>query len=225
MESKYLLLENINTFNNMLDIIKNKQDKPFIIKQCKDFTFGLDDLLNSFLSEKKDTIWGYTDINKIEYENIDMNILITNWFSDKLTHILVDTECTNEKLLPEVLKQDIPFNKCYTLTKQNNLTEFHIGPDYGSGWMYLKLGTKKWWFISPFDMEYLNQHGITIDDLKEKNINELLLLCDNYLDGKIYVGEINKNDFIFFPKNWALRVFTSEKSIGISGYCDVDMIA
>ena len=25
MESKYLLLENINTFNNMLDIIKNKQ--------------------------------------------------------------------------------------------------------------------------------------------------------------------------------------------------------
>lgn len=195
---------------------------PFIINKCPDFTFNIDELSNSFLSEKHENIWGYTDIDKIIYEYVDPHILLDNWSNDKLLHILVDTESTKEELYPVSVQQDIKNNKCYVLTKQNNLTNFHVDPDFGGGWMYLAIGTKLWWFISPSDMEYLLANEISIDKLKNISFTELLTLCDSYLWGKVFIGEITGGDFIYFPKKWAHRVFTYDKSFGISGYYDPD---
>jgi len=195
--------------------IINSSITPYIIRNCSKFKFELNDLINSFLSEDPTTMWGYTDISKIEYEFVPPSILIDDWNTNKLKHILVDTVCTNSILFPEEIGDNM---KCYTLTKTNNLTEFHIDPDYGGGWMYLKLGIKLWWFISPYDMEFLSKNGITLLDLAGKNFTELLQLCDNYLWGKIYIGEARATDFIYFPRQWAHRVYTYDKSIGLSGY-------
>jgi len=210
---------------------------PYIIRNCEQFKVSLTEITDAFLAENSQNIWGYTNIDKVEYEYVKPEILLNNWINDNLTHILVDTECTKTGLIPEILEpstknnpnlNDITNTKnsslknistFYTLTKKNHLTNFHIDPDYGNGWMYLKLGRKLWWFISPTDLDYLEQKGIQIVDLKNKSFNDLIYMCDNYLWGKIYIGEIGENDFIYFPKNWGHRVYTFDKAIGLSGYC------
>ena len=66
--------------------------------------------------------------------------------------------------------------------------------------------------------DIIEKNNINITDLKGTSLSDLLTLCDNYLWGKIYIGEICDTDFIYFPQGWAHRVYTYEKSIGLSGY-------
>jgi hypothetical protein len=189
--------------------------KPFIIRNCKDFDISLVDLMKTFVSDKK--IWGYTN-SDFDYEYIDPDKLIRDWINDNLTLTLLDTQASNTELLPNVLKSNTKYPICYMLTKKNNITDYHQDPDYGNGWMYMKMGKKLWWFISSEDMKYLSEHHITLDDIKNKTLAEMLSLLDNYLWGKIYVGEISDNDFLYFPENWIHKVYTYNKSFGLTGY-------
>jgi hypothetical protein len=217
--AEYQLMENPDRPFRKVALESDIKDRavPYILRNCKEFTFNTRDLIQTFSNETN--IWGYTDIDKIEYEYVHPEVLIKNWEQDQLNHSLVDTECSYNYLLPEALfRPDVQANKCYTLTKRNNLTPFHIDPDYGAGWMYLSQGCKLWWFISPEDMAYLGSKNIGVNDLKGKSFTELIIFAERYLWGKIYLGEIHTGDFLYFPKKWAHQVVTYEKSIGLSGY-------
>ena len=157
------------------------ENQPYIIRRDPAFTCSYTDITTAFLAERPDKMWGYTDINKIQYEYLPPGVLLSNWIKGELTHILVDTECSHPELFPETLREQTS----YTLTKAGHTTEFHIDPDFGGGWMYLSQGVKLWWFIAPDDWLYLQEKGITLADLAGKGFTELVCLCECYLWGKL----------------------------------------
>ena len=151
--------------------------------------------------------------------------LIDDWDKDQLKYNIVDSPNEHYELLPEPLKTNMhnldqiakQYAICYSLTKRNNLTKYHVDP-LGDGWVHLKCGKKIWHIISDDDVKYLESKGISLFSIKDMNFTELVHLLDCYLWNKIYITDMTADDFIYFPQNWAHRVLTYDKSFGICGY-------
>jgi hypothetical protein len=194
--------------------------EPFIIHNSKEFCFTHEDLTQIFLKQK-DT-WGYrtdTVVGVYECDFLPSTSLYHQWEENVLKLNLVDTECDDSSLFPEYFKSVSDFRSYFVLSPVKVWTEFHEdNGEKGGGWMYLKVGKKVWHCISPADMTYLKEHGYDYDQINHLSVTELLHILDCYLWGKIYVGIIGDNDFLYFPPWWAHSVYTEEKSFGIGGY-------
>jgi hypothetical protein len=201
-------------------------DEPFILHNSKEFCFSQEDLTQVFLRQK-DT-WGYrtdTAIGVCECDFLPSTTLFQQWEENQLKLNLVDTECDDSSLFPEYFKLVSDFRSYFVLSPSKVWTEFHEDSgDKGGGWMYLKVGKKVWHCISPVDMKYLKENGYDYDQTNHLSITELLHILDCYLWGKIYVGVIGENDFLYFPPWWAHSVYTEEKSFGIGGYFNIENI-
>jgi hypothetical protein len=71
--------------------------------------------------------------------------------------------------------------------------------------------------IAPADLAYIEtRHYFAI--VNELPLDELVLLDDRYLWGKVQTGTIGNGDLIYFPDHWAHYVQTTQHSFGFGGY-------
>ena len=212
------------------DCIKNFDEPeintlaPLIIRNVPDIKFDTNYVLECFQKETE-PIFSHQEISNDIYNSTNENSkdLYQQWLDGTTKFNVVDSANCHYELIPEklvkALYKDCPEEmECaisYVLTNKNALTKFHIDPY--DGWMYLYEGDKLWWFISPEDVDYLQEKGYDIQKYMGMNWDELVELCDGYLKGRIYVGRCNKGDWIYIPFGWAHRVYSFEKCVGISG--------
>jgi len=199
---------------------------PFIVRAFQQVP-DRDALYKNFLDEKE--IYGYGYENEADFVMTGAGILEEWKNNDVMSIKLLDCYCTNEKLVPGIIKKnqtwpdiETKYMLNYILTG-NGLTKFHMDPSFGGGWMYLYEGQKLWWFIDWKDCKSIKgkvsrDENPEISDeeiafLKKASLTELL--NDGY---KVWVGLANSGDLIRFPQAWIHRVYTYEKSIGCGGY-------
>ena len=202
-------------------------EEPFIVGPCHEFAHvDIPSLTTLFTHEKNVMCWFETKTELFNDAYIDGNALYTAWLEDRLQFNVVDAPNKHFHLLPPILLDNANNNMseegqeytiCYALTKSNNLTRYHIDK-YAQGWVYLACGTKVWHIFAAKDVSYLQEHGYSLFDIKDMEFEELVRILDNYLWGKIFVGEMKGGEFIYFPHLWAHRVVTYDKSFGVCGY-------
>lgn len=201
-------------------------NEPFIVRNCSEFKHvDQNKLREYFCSENSVLSWYETETELFNEKYEEGSKLYQQWVNNSLQYNIVDSPNSHLELLPDILlrnKDNLDpdssvYAICYALTKRNNLTKYHIDP-LGDGWVYLTCGRKIWHIIADTDMEYLASHNVTLESIKNLNFTELVHILDSYLWGKIYVTEMGPSDFIYFPQNWAHRVVTYDKSLGVSGY-------
>ncbi len=203
-----------------------KLDCPFIIKNVAEFNVDIKHLNELFTNEHNIQSWYETEdhIFKKEISNNGKN-LMNQWEKDELISNVFDSPCSHYEFLPKVLldrinnleEDDRHQALCYLLTNKNTLRKFQCNSG-SSGWVYLKQGKNLWWFISPEHQEELNKYDYSLEKIRERSFTQLVFLHNNYLWGKIYIVLQETNDFVYFPRNWAYRVFTYDRAFGIAGY-------
>jgi len=225
----FLPLRHFRTIQEGFDtLFKGEKDseEPFIVDQAQEFSQVNIPLLRALFVQEKDVMcWFETKTEIFNDAYIDGAALFDAWTKEELKFNVVDAPNKHMHLLPPILAENAKnmsevgqeYTICYALTKSNNLTRYHTDK-YAQGWVYLTCGSKIWHIFAAKDVKYLEEHGYTLDDIKEMDFNQLIRILDNYLWGKIYVGEMRGGDFIYFPHLWAHRVFTYEKSFGVCGY-------
>jgi len=77
---------------------------------------------------------------------------------------------------------------------------------------------KTWWLLDSADIEWLKDRNHSLEKIRELSFTDLVHLENHYLWGKVYLTQINPEDFVYFPRKWAHRVVTYDKAIGVSGY-------
>lgn len=201
-------------------------EEPFIVSNCQEFSqVTVSSLATLFMEERDVMCWYGTNEKTFNDASVHGATLYKAWLSDDLKYNVVDAPNQHLHLLAPILRKNAEntpqdgqdYAICYALTKANNLTPYHTDK-YAQGWVYLTCGTKEWHIFSAKDVEYLENHGYSLESIKNMDFNELVHILDNYLWGKIYVGKMRGGDFIYFPHLWAHRVVTFEKSFGVCGY-------
>ena len=102
------------------------------------------------------------------------------WKRDELITDITDSPLSHYEFLPTFLLDRIDKLEemyrhqalCFVLKNKDTLTKFHTGIG-GGGWIYLEVGQKLWWFISPEGVDELQKNHYSIE----------------------------KNDFIYFPEH------------------------
>ena len=199
-------------------------NEPFIVQSAKPDLFpNPTDFWAEFLREPEH--WGYNVKNPDDPIPVGAGV-ITDWEADRVIPKLLDTSCTNEKFLPEFITTHYRYpahfdskNLINYILTGKGLTNFHMDPSYGGGWMYLYEGVKVWWFMEPPDVSMCSYD---INPPVSKEQMELFqtasyteLLSSGY---KMWVGVLQSGDFIYFPQGWIHRVLTHQKSKGCGGY-------
>jgi phosphorylcholine metabolism protein LicD len=199
---------------------------PFVVRNSMEFNVDIKRLKEVFIQEHKISSW-YETKDEIFTEDISHNAkqILAQWENDTLTSNIIDSPCMHYEFLPKALVNRIDNLEqrvkhqalCYLLTNKNTLTKFHCD-NGGGGWIYLKQGQKLWWFISPEDKIELDKNNYPLEKIRELSFTELVFLHDHYLWGKIHIVLQETNDFVYFPENWAHRVFTYDRAFGIGGF-------
>jgi hypothetical protein len=203
-------------------------DLPFIVRAGSGSSLIKVDrklLRESFSADKSVLSWYETPTELFNDKYNDGAKLLQEWDSDTLSYNIVDSPNNLHHLLPTELAQNVAnlgkrgtdYAICYALTKNNNLTKYHVD-ELGDGWVYLVDGRKIWHMFSAECREHLEKAGISLFSIKDLSFTELIQLLDGYMWGKVYVSEVGPGDLIYFSRRWPHRVITYEKSFGVCGY-------
>jgi phosphorylcholine metabolism protein LicD len=199
----------------------NETKAPFIISNPIEFQDITIDIVKENMIKEKN-IFAYNNIEDCDYKS--GKEYFDEWNSNVLENNMVDAPVSDFSFFPKIM---IDYGKgvknafCYNLTKSNNFTKYHTDPPYGNAWMYLCTGTKLWYIISKEDSEYLFNNGYKYEDIEKMKFFDIIKILNWYLFGKIYVGFISANDFLYFGDGCFHSVITYEKTIGICGYANI----
>ena len=196
--------------------------RPFVVRNFS----GLSRDRNLFEHElsREPEIWGY-DASPLDNSEVDAITLpgaevLARYRKRNLAFNIVDSECSDPSPLLTQWPRDmlkVPPSVSWILTLAPARTYFHCDPPYGDCFMYLCEGHKVWLFITPGDIaEIERRHGF--ETVNRLPLSELLALDGGFLRGRIWIGEIRRGDFVYFPQDWAHYVRTLEDSFGYGGY-------
>ena len=152
-------------------------------------------------------IWNQYQSGKLMINIVDAPTMIRDWLGRDWLNVIDERLGPNDK-----------FGLTWILTIAPKVTHFHTDPPYAGGFMKLLNGSKIWWCVVSEDLKYLSDRGHTLDEIEEMSLIDILFLEDDYLWGKIYVGEIRSGDLIWFPQDCLHKVITIESSLGLGGY-------
>lgn len=214
----------VNNFDELKLKTENSK-KPFVVRNMHllDFT---EENFRDMINAQESGVYGYSSSIKWTLINDNINNVWNDFYKNKLSVNIVDSPIDNKQILceewneyvKEKLGEHYNLSICWVFTNAFKITYFHTDPNYAGGFMKLLYGKKIWWCINKNDMKYLEDKGHTINTIAKMDMYELLQLEESYLWGKITVGMINNNDFLWFPVKCAHRVMTLNSSFGIGGY-------
>lgn len=193
-------------FNKKTSFVVRGLKLPCNLQICKKRALMKDVDLFGYV-KKGDAVYVKASKALLNYERdtLSMNIV------DAPFPVLLDNE------LPPVLLNYIKKSGqaiCITLTRKDSYTPLHVDPPSGGGWMYLQEGVKKWQLIEPEFIEQFVAAGKTIND-------DLTDPPKDYDAAIISETIITAGDFLYFAPMTPHRVWTYEKSFGVSGYAKV----
>lgn len=169
---------------------------------------------------RESNIKGYQGSNNdvVRMSGIDT---LTNFDSGKMTHNVIDSECTRSCTLllsgemvalssqSRVEPEDWA---AYVISPASNRCgQLHIDPPHGSNWQYLASGAKVWYAFDKrsFDLELYNE---VREPGQPPDVKALSLKHD------CYSTIIGPGDFVYTPLFWPHSINTTTPSIGLSGY-------
>jgi hypothetical protein len=200
---------------------------PFLVPRCSDFAIDAARFA-ALLARETELLHGHARLADGSYEDRSAkpSEAFARFRAGTLGMLVSDSPISNaEDVFPDFLRrrqlrgEGDYYARCWVLGSAPSITDFHVDPDFGGGFMHLVEGEKFWWFIDPADapIETL-ESSLPFAKAGGGSIADLLTRDDFRLWGKIRVAHHKAGGCVYFPPNWSHRVFTYRDAFGVGGY-------